>query len=100
MIVRRLLTFAEFLAFVFRRKCMKCIAMLTLLFVLYVIAIWQAHAAEFQCRGVGKCICTESAAPKAVLGYNSTDDHMSIKVSIVCINVATMQPTFYDPRKE
>ncbi|HLH13034.1 MAG TPA: hypothetical protein VKV77_14310 [Methylovirgula sp.] len=61
---------------------------------------FAAHADDFTCKGQGKCVCTETIAPASVLGYNSTDDHQSVNVNIVCINQDTMQVSYYQRRKE
>jgi hypothetical protein len=59
-----------------------------------------ARAQDPTCQGAGKCICTETIAAKAVLGYNATDDRQSVMVNIVCINQDTMDVTYYQRRKE
>jgi hypothetical protein len=61
---------------------------------------FAAHAEDFTCKGQGKCVCTETIAPASVLGYNATDDHLSVNVNIVCINQDTMQVSYYQVRKE
>lgn len=61
---------------------------------------FAAHAADFACKGQGKCVCTETIAPASVLGYNATDDKQSVNVNIVCINQDTWQVSYYQRRKE
>ncbi|MFZ0558767.1 MAG: hypothetical protein WAM55_05705 [Methylovirgula sp.] len=59
-----------------------------------------ARAADFTCKGDGKCVCTETIAPAAVLGYNATADGESVNVNIICINQSTMDVSYYQVRKE
>ncbi len=61
---------------------------------------FAAHAADFTCKGQGKCICTETINPASVLGYNATDDKQSVNVNIVCINQDTNAVSYYQVRKE
>jgi hypothetical protein len=61
---------------------------------------FAARAEDFTCKGQGKCVCTETIAPAAVLGYDATDDKQSVNVNIVCINQDTMQISYYQVRKE
>ncbi|MGH6878651.1 MAG: hypothetical protein ACREHV_14915 [Rhizomicrobium sp.] len=61
---------------------------------------FTAQAKDFKCKGPGKCICSESIAPAAVLGYNATADGESVNVDIVCINQTTMDVSYYQVRKE
>lgn len=61
---------------------------------------FPAHAGEFTCKGAGKCICTETIAPAAILGYDATADGQSVNVNIICINQSTMDVSYYQRRKE
>ncbi len=61
---------------------------------------FTARADEFTCKGEGKCVCTETIAPAAVLGYGATADGRSVNVNIICINQSTMEVSYYQRRKE
>lgn len=61
---------------------------------------FTARAEEFTCKGAGKCICTETIAPAAILGYDATADGQSVNVNIICINQNTMDVSYYQRRKE
>jgi hypothetical protein len=61
---------------------------------------FPAHAADFACKGAGKCVCTETINPASVLGYDATADGQSVNVNIICINQDTMQVSYYQRRKE
>ncbi len=60
---------------------------------------FTARAEEFTCKGAGKCICTETIAPAAILGYDATADGQSVNVNIICINQNTMDVSYYQRRK-
>lgn len=64
------------------------------------IGLAAARAENFTCHGAGRCVCTESVAAKAVLGYNATSDGQSTNVAITCINMNTMDVAYYTRRKE
>lgn len=58
--------------------------------------------AGFGCKGAiyGHCICVQTIAPAAVLGYNATDDRQSVMVNVVCVNRDSGFVSYYQVRKE